>query len=161
MTDKHDYLDNVLIKLKRQYEKDEAVAALIKKLKEKDLEIGKLSAEIDYLNSELKNDKEQKEINRLGKIEARKDELYEIQLQTNRKQRKKIKELIHVRNDLIARNNNRISLPVEYEMLFDTDIVSGWYPMSDELVKRVVNDGTFDSGLESGLIKIRSQGNDS
>ena len=105
MTDKHDYFDNVLIKLKREYGKDEAVAALIKQVKEKDLEIGKLSAEIDYLNSEIESNKEQKEINMLAKVEARKDEMYQIQLQTNRKQRKKIKELIHVRNDLIATNN--------------------------------------------------------
>jgi hypothetical protein len=105
MADKHDYLDNVLIKLKRKYGKDEAVAALIKQIKEKDLEIGKLSAEIDHLNSELDGKNREKEINRLAKIEARKDVMYQIQLQTNKKQREKIKNLIKVRNDLICKNN--------------------------------------------------------
>ena len=46
--------DEVLIKLRRKYSKDEIVSALYTKISEKDLEIGKLLSEIDFLNSELK-----------------------------------------------------------------------------------------------------------
>ena len=46
--------DEVLIKLRRKYLKDEIVSALYTKISEKDLEIGKLLSEIDFLNSELK-----------------------------------------------------------------------------------------------------------
>jgi len=103
MENKHDFYDRTLIRLKRQYEKDEVVAVLIKKLSEAETEIGKLSAEIDYLQNELQRDKEQKEINRLAKVEARKEELYRIKVEDNRKQRTEIKKLTHIRNDLIGK----------------------------------------------------------
>jgi len=98
-----DFYDRTLIKLKRQYAKDEVVAALIKKLSDAETEIGKLNAEIDYLQNELQSDKEQKEINRLAKVEARKEELYRMKVKETRKQREKIKQLIHMRNDLIGK----------------------------------------------------------
>ena len=48
--------DNVLIRLKRKYSKDELVSGLIRQLSEKDVEIGKLKSEICELNYNLKND---------------------------------------------------------------------------------------------------------
>lgn len=98
-----DFYDRTLISLKRQYSKDEVVAALIKKLTEAEIEVGKLKAEIDYLQNELQSDKEQKEIVRAGKIEARKDELYKMKVEECKKQRAEIKQLRHQRNDLIAK----------------------------------------------------------
>jgi hypothetical protein len=62
-----------------------------------------LKAEVDHLQNVLQSDKEEKEIVKAGKIEARKDELYKLQLERCRKQRDKIKQLIHQRNDLIAK----------------------------------------------------------
>lgn len=47
-----------------------------------------------------------------------------------------------------------VSLLIEYEMLFDSDIVSGWYPMSQELVERVIADGKLDYYLNNGIIRI-------
>ena len=102
---KEDYIDRTLIKLKRQYRKDELVAALLKQISEKDVELGKLRSEVDYLQNELQSNKEQKEINRLAKIEVRKEELYCIKAENNRKQRAEIKQLRTVRGDLIAKNN--------------------------------------------------------
>lgn len=103
MGNKHDFYDRAFIRLKRQYGKDEVVATLIKKLSEAETEIGKLSAEIDHLQNELQNDKEQKEINRLAKVEVRKNELYCIKVEDNRAQREEIKNLRRMRNDLIGK----------------------------------------------------------
>ena len=75
-----EYLDNVLLKLKRKYSKDETVAALTKKLKEVEIENGKLSAEIAYLEHEAKENVDSKEIMKLAKIEARKEKLYLLKL---------------------------------------------------------------------------------
>lgn len=49
-----DYVDSVLIKLKRKYYKDEVVAALYKKLSERDIEIGKLKSELQHKQHEIK-----------------------------------------------------------------------------------------------------------
>lgn len=59
-----DYFDNVLIKLKRQYKKDEVLNAIIKQNSEYEIEIGKLKSEIDYLNDKIKKIKEKNEINK-------------------------------------------------------------------------------------------------
>jgi hypothetical protein len=42
-----DFYDRTLIRLKRQYSKDEVVAALIKKLSETEITVGILKDEID------------------------------------------------------------------------------------------------------------------
>lgn len=47
------YYEDVLIKLRRQYSKDETVAALNKKISEMEFEKGQMIAEIDYLQSEI------------------------------------------------------------------------------------------------------------
>jgi hypothetical protein len=52
-----DYLSNVLIKLKRKYEKDEVLKAVIKENKELIFEIGQLKSEILHLEY-LINEKE-------------------------------------------------------------------------------------------------------
>jgi len=54
-----DYFDNVLIKLRRQYSKDEAVA-LSKKISELEIENGALKSEIEHLEFELKKYKKLK-----------------------------------------------------------------------------------------------------
>ena len=50
MTKKKDYIDNVVLKLKRNYSKDELVAHLTKELSEAQQEIGILKGEKDELN---------------------------------------------------------------------------------------------------------------
>ena len=47
------YYEDVLIKLRRQYSKDETVAALNKKISEMEFEKGQMIAEIDHLQSEI------------------------------------------------------------------------------------------------------------
>lgn len=101
---KEDYIERTMIKLQRQYSKDELVAALLKQISEKDIEIGKLCAEVDYLQNELRSNKEQKEINKLARVEARKEELYRMKIEENQKQRAEIKELKMVQSDLISKN---------------------------------------------------------
>ena len=103
---KKDYIDRTIIKLRRKYSKDELVSALNNQLRQKDMEIGKLNSEIDYLeNNEeilqkeiiaLKNKlKFHEDIRESAKIEARKEELYKIQLAENKKLRKELKSLRH------------------------------------------------------------------
>lgn len=99
---KENYIDRTLVRLRRQYSKDEVVAGLNSKLKEKDIEIGKLLSEIDYLNNKLKNGA--KEINRLAKIEARKEELYQLKDSHVKCLRKEIKKLKTVIRDLVVKN---------------------------------------------------------
>lgn len=100
---KTDFIDRTLIYLKRQYDKDEVVSALYKKLSENEIEIGKLNSEIEHLKSELQIDKESKEINLLAKIEAKKEEYYMIKIKECKKYRKEIRQLRHQRNDLISK----------------------------------------------------------
>mgnify|MGYP000105285445 CR=1 FL=1 len=96
-----DYTDKVLIKLKRKYSKDETVSALTKKLKEVEIENGKLSAEIQHLEYELKKDFDNKEVMKLAKIEARKEKLYPLKLNENKKLRKENIDLRRYRSELI------------------------------------------------------------
>lgn len=42
-----DYVENTLIKLRREYSRDEVIQALYKKLEEKNIEIGVLNSELD------------------------------------------------------------------------------------------------------------------
>ena len=48
-------MEEVLIKLRRKYSENEMIQALYKVLSEKNIEIGKLKSEIEFLNEELKN----------------------------------------------------------------------------------------------------------
>lgn len=50
-------MEDVLIKLRRKYSENEMIQALYKVLSEKNIEIGKLKSEIEFLNEELKNKK--------------------------------------------------------------------------------------------------------
>ena len=52
-----DFFDDVLIKLKREYQKDEILSAIIKQNSELNIEIGKLKSEIEHLEFELQNQK--------------------------------------------------------------------------------------------------------
>jgi predicted RNase H-like nuclease (RuvC/YqgF family) len=95
---KKDYFDNVLIKLRRVYSTDETVAALSKKLTEKDIEIGQLKAEVDYFNSQF-----DQEIKKETLIQIRKEELYKAQCLELTKLRKDIKKLKQIRDTLICK----------------------------------------------------------
>jgi cell shape-determining protein MreC len=60
------YIDNVLIKLRREYSKDELVSALSKRLSEAEIENGKLKSYIDELEDSIEPiNKLKKELKRL------------------------------------------------------------------------------------------------
>lgn len=94
-----DFYDRVLIRLKRRYSKDEAMAAFIKKLNEAECEVGKLTSEVAYLEHQLSV--EDAEAKKLGKIELKKEELYNEQTETIKNQIKEIKELTKQRDTLL------------------------------------------------------------
>lgn len=53
-----DFFDDILIKLKREYQKDEILSAIIKENSELNTEIGKLKSEIQHLEYEIVAKKE-------------------------------------------------------------------------------------------------------
>lgn len=76
---KDQWLDNTLISLKRTYGKDEYVAALLKQLSEKNIEIGKLKSEVQHLSNESGENftsKQKKAIKQAAMIESYKEEEY-------------------------------------------------------------------------------------
>ena len=99
-----DFIDKTLIRLKREYGKDELVASLLKQISEKDIEIGKLNSEIDYLQNELQSDKDKKEFNKNVAIDTRKEEMYQKILTINKKRQKDNKRLRIDIKDLINKN---------------------------------------------------------
>ena len=103
MRNDQDFYERTLIRLKRQYSKDEVVAALMKKLSEAEIEVGKLKSEIDYLQEELKADVERREVNRSARVDVRKEELFRIEVEKGKKQRDEIKQLRKVRDALIGK----------------------------------------------------------
>ena len=105
MDNKEDFFDRTILKLKRKYGKDELVSSLVKQIQEKDLEIGKLKSEIDFLNDELKSKKEIKEINKEAKIRLRMDEMYQLKSEECKIHLKKISEIRKANNELIIRMN--------------------------------------------------------
>lgn len=100
-TKNNDFYDRLTVSLKREYSKDEVVSFFIKKLSDKEIEVGKLKAEIDHLEYEL--EKHNKEINKAAKIEVRKDELYKLKCEERKKQSDIIKKLRRDNNDLITK----------------------------------------------------------
>jgi len=100
-----DYTDNVLIKLKRQYSKDETVAALSKKLEISEIQNKKLSSEIQHLEFKLKENIDKHQENKLARIEARKNKLFQNSLSQNKKLNKQVSELRKLRGELFSKIN--------------------------------------------------------
>jgi len=115
-----DFFDNVLIKLKRKYSKDEVLSAVIKQNSEYEIEIGQLKSEIDFINDcrekevqELK-ESHKKELSKLKSdlkqelnIEIQK-ELKESKLRLeNIEQKRVISNLRTTISDLISKSNTK------------------------------------------------------
>ena len=100
-----DFFDNILIKLKRKYSKDEVLSAVIKQNSEYEIEIGQLKSEIDFLV-----DSHKKEISKL-KADLKSEINIEIQKELkdsklrleNIEQKKIIKRLRESIRDLITK----------------------------------------------------------
>ncbi|MCK5824533.1 MAG: hypothetical protein KAG96_03920 [Ichthyobacteriaceae bacterium] len=94
---KNNYEDRFLTRLVDDFGfgKYELVQALWKRLRARDIEIGQLESEVDYLNDKLK--KINIKINQKAKKELRKEVLYE-------RLERDIRVLEHQRNDLFAKN---------------------------------------------------------
>lgn len=101
-------MDEPLINLKPQTDFEKYIWAkslndkIILENKQLKLEIGKLKSEIQYLNNELKNSFNLKEINKQAKVEARKEYMYNMQLIENKNLRAKNKNLRKTNSDLIS-----------------------------------------------------------
>lgn len=106
----NDYYDRTLLRLRREYGKDETVAALSKKLSETELENGKLQAEILHLQNLINQLQNMPEIEKLAKIEAKRaikrEEMYKILHNKCNSQAAEIRRLKIDINRLIAKCNN-------------------------------------------------------
>lgn len=105
-----DYIEGVLIRLRRKYGKDEYIGALLKEIKNRDVEIGKLKSEVDYLNIELTKGADdptrkgyKKEVNKMALVELQKTELYKAMATSNRKKSEEIDELKKLRDSLLSK----------------------------------------------------------
>lgn len=122
-----DFIDNVLIKLKRKYSKDEVLSATIKQNSDYEIQIGQLKSEVDYLNDkinkiskknernkdiELLKENHKKELSKL-KSDLKNELNIEIQKEfkesklrlENVEQKKTIKKLRQNISDLISKMN--------------------------------------------------------
>lgn len=106
MPENNDFIERTLIRLRREYSKDEVVSALSKQISEKDVEIGQLKSEIEHLNHLLRQKEDETALNREARKEAKKELLYKQQLNTIQALQNKNKDLIKVRDDLILRANS-------------------------------------------------------
>ena len=119
MTKKTNFLDDTILRLRREYSKDEVVSALSKQISEKDIEIGKLKSYVDELEytiqlpkdketTEVKNKKirEQHIVNREANIKARESRIYLKQKLKIEKLEKLLNRYKKANNELLSRLNN-------------------------------------------------------
>lgn len=99
--------DDILIRLQRKYGKDELVASLNKQIKELNITIGTLRAEIEFLEHELLLTKSNKKIEKQALLDCRKEELYQNILTMNDKLRKENKTWKNQRDTLITKLNKK------------------------------------------------------
>lgn len=92
-------IEDVLIKLRRQYGKDELVLHLLKVNSELNIELGKLKSEVLYLENELK-------INKEVRVEKRKDLLYKDLFKKYQDANKQIKNIKKERDYLMSKSIN-------------------------------------------------------
>ncbi len=96
------YDDNVLIKLRRDYSKDEVVLHLINVVKESKIEIGKLSSYVDELKHTI--DLKKNEIKELNKKIANARQLHKVrQLEEKIKKTNRENERIKLENKEIRK----------------------------------------------------------
>lgn len=81
MNEEKDYFDNILIKLKRKYSKDEVLSATIKQNSDYEIQIGQLKSEVDYLNDK---------INKISKKNERNEDI-ELLKENHKKELSKLK----------------------------------------------------------------------
>jgi Asp-tRNA(Asn)/Glu-tRNA(Gln) amidotransferase B subunit len=118
MTDNPDYIERTILQLRREYGKDELVAALIKQVSEREIEIGKLKAEIDEANDKVEKirarliSERKKKIDIAAEKEIKKDELYVklekkylAKIEENNALRKRNVELFKTNKDIISAYN--------------------------------------------------------
>ncbi len=99
--EKQNYIDRTILRLRRQYDKDELVSALNKQIKEKDMEIGMLKSEIDELKHELNVD--HNEAYKIAQIEIKKNNIFNAQKEQNKKLKAEVKRLRKTNKELIVK----------------------------------------------------------
>lgn len=117
MANNPDYIERTILQLRREYGKDELVAALIKQVSEREIEIGKLKAEIDEANDKVEKIRakiileRKKKVDVAAETEIKKDELYVrlekkylAKIEENKNLKKRNLELLKTVKDFISTN---------------------------------------------------------
>ena len=103
--------DNILIRLRRAYAKDEMVSYVIRRIKELKVELGKAYSEIDYLNDKItkmeRNRVFNDEMSREARIEAKKEEIYKQNRDEILSLRDKVRRLSKDNSELITKLCNK------------------------------------------------------
>ena len=98
------YTDRALLMLRRQYSKDETVAALSKKLSEVEVDNGQLRAEVAHLEHLLEEAKNYNELDEKARVEARKENLYKEMRDKIKFGGLKLNKIRKTRDSLIRKN---------------------------------------------------------
>lgn len=96
-------MERALIRLHRQYGKDELVATLKKQLADAKVESGKLKAEVDHLMHELDLLRNDRDAKLQGRIEAKKEEFTAEVIAENKRLKAELKTLTDLRDRLMCK----------------------------------------------------------
>lgn len=99
------YIERALIKLKREYGREELFSTLINQVREKDFRIGELTSEVDELKHEVGSAKTkcERKLNDKARKEVRKEELYQQLSEQRARLSQRVKNLKNQINTLIAK----------------------------------------------------------
>jgi len=98
------YIEDTLIKLRREYTKDEVVSALYKKISDLQIEKGQLQSEVDHLNYTLSKAKKETHIEAMARVDLKKQEIYNSMVEKIKNQQKQIEKLKRENGFLISKN---------------------------------------------------------
>src|SRR4249920_1914691 len=99
--------ENVLVHLRKNYEKDEMVSYVVRRMRELKVELGQANSEIDHLNDQLKKVQWGKRLNdelsKEARKEIKKEEIYDHYRTEIIALREKLKRLSDDNRNLIQR----------------------------------------------------------
>jgi len=100
------FRENTILKLNREFGKDELVAVLNKKVSEKSILVDQLESEVDHLNSVISSMKKyfEKEDARSARIQMKKEKLYKDQQSLLSSRTRDLKNYRKMHSALITEN---------------------------------------------------------
>jgi hypothetical protein len=97
------YEDRLLLRLRREYSKDEVVNAISIALSKKEQEVGELLSEIDFLKEEIESYKKDTDLKKEERKALKREDLYQNLLQQNKRVLAEVKRIRHEKSELVTR----------------------------------------------------------